>query len=202
MWGRKKEPEPGDDSVIWEALWKDVCNKAGADSGKRQNFVASWYGLMVNSGQQSDSFKKWYYILVILTSFFASAVPALIGFTNSSDSGTARVLRIVAAILGVLVAVATSVIGIVQLGNRWRVYRTYSQALADAGWDYLASKKTHKDDLRHRRFFGDKDDKDDPGYDRFVADVARARRAFDRDYLHEIAVLQRSPADSDGKAAS
>lgn len=45
------------------------------------------------------------------------------GAASGSASGTtATVLRVLAAVFGVLVAAATSIPGVVQVGNRWRVY--------------------------------------------------------------------------------
>jgi hypothetical protein len=80
------------------------------------------------------------------------------------------------------------VLGVVEFGNRWRLYRAYVLALEEAGWDYLASNK--------------KDDKDDRAYNDFVAAVGKARRAFGRGYLDQIAVLQKTPTDTGNQAAS
>jgi hypothetical protein len=67
---------------------------------------------------------------------------------------------------------------VVQVGARWRLYRTYSQNLEDAGWDYLASKKAP-----------------DMAYDDFVAQVGKARRAYDREYLRNVAITSAHPGN-------
>jgi hypothetical protein len=183
--------EPGDrrwgDIEIWQHLRADIDVKAGTEHApERKHFVKTWYDRLEKAGSLSDHFKNWYYASLFVTSVVAAAVPTLIAFTGSSGSTTSNVLRILAAVLGVLVAAATSLLGIVQVGNRWRVYRSYAQALEEAGWDYLAGSS------------------DDAGYRQFVDDVARARRVYGREYLKEIAVLQRGsgPSDSGGNSGS
>lgn len=168
---------PLEDREIWQHLRKDIDDKAQTQgSNQKKNFVKVWCSRMVKAGELSDSFKKWYYISVSLTPVVASAVPTLIGFTGSSSTGVALTLRIFAALLGILVATATSVIAVVRVGNRWRLYRTYAQDLEKAGWDYLASKKTD-------------------AYEKFVTDVNKVYDRFDRDYLSEVAVLHRTSLD-------
>jgi uncharacterized protein DUF4231 len=131
---------------------------------------------MEHAEELSDHFKLHYYLWLSLTSLAAATVPVLIAFAGSSDVASASVMRGVAAGLGVFVAATTSVIGVVQLGNRWRVYRTYSQSLEEAGWDYLASRDAKA------------------AFPNFVAAVTTARRSFERGYLSQIAILQQSQA--------
>lgn len=159
------------DEEIWSHLRDDVAARAGTVNG-RQDFVETWYGRLMKAARLSDKFQIWYYISVALTSLAAATVPALIAFTTTTDATTANVLRIVASVLGVLIAFATAVTGVVQVGNRWRVYRTYAYALEDAGWAYLAAPD------------GDK------AYTTFATAVTKARQGFDRDYMHQVATLQ------------
>lgn len=172
-------PEGHDDGVltdedIWRDLRKNIEVKAKAEQDKdRKDFIAAWHARMVRSNELSDGFKIAYYVTLSLTALIAAAVPTLVAATGSASGTTATVLRVLAAVFGVLVAAATSIIGVVQVGNRWRVYRTYSQSLEEAGWDYLAS------------------DKDD-GYADFEKAVTNARRLYGREYLNEVAILQTS----------
>jgi hypothetical protein len=157
------------DQKIWDELREKVAAKAGAN---RLELVNTWYSRMIDAYDKSSSFEIWYYVLVLVTSLLAAAVPALIAFTTTTDKTTANVLRIVAAAIGVVVAVATAVTGVVQLGNRWRVYRGYAFTLEEAGWTYLAAADNDK------------------GYGVFAKAVADARRIFIRTYLSEIAALR------------
>ena len=163
-------PTPGwKDQRIWDELREKVEAKAGAD---RQERVRTWYSRMIDAYGKSSKFEIWYYVLVLASSLLAAAVPALIAFTTTTDKTTANVLRIVAAAIGVVVAVATAVTGVVQLGNRWSVYREYGFALEEAAWTYLASADDQK------------------AYDAFAQAVSHARRIFVHDYLSDIALLR------------
>ena len=155
----------------WSRLRAKLVALAGTADG-RDEFVAWWYSDLVKAGRLSDRFKIWYYASVSFTSLAAATVPALIAFTTTGNATTANVVRIVAAVLGVLIAFATAVTGVVQVGNRWRVYRSYASALEYAGWAYLAGPD------------GDK------AYTDFADAVTKARQAFDRDYMHQVATLQ------------
>jgi hypothetical protein len=171
------------DSEIKRRLRHTVALKARARKNSEQwNFVSGWYGRMERAEELSDHFKLHYYLWLSLTSLAAATVPVLIAFAGSSDVASASVMRGVAAGLGVFVAATTSVIGVVQLGNRWRVYRTYSQSLEEAGWDYLASHDAKA------------------AYPNFVAAVTTARRSFEREYLTQVAILQQSQAPADDKS--
>ena len=135
---------------------------------------------MEKVGELSDSFKNWYYVSVTLTAVATATVPTLIAFTGSTDAFTAKVLRIAAAALGVLVAGVITLLGVVEVGNRWRLYRVYAQTLEEAGRAYLADNK--------------EDDKDDRKYNKFVTDVEQAFKEFGRAYLRQVAVLRQAPA--------
>jgi hypothetical protein len=187
IWKRQKaELLPWNDEERWRRLRDDVYVRAKArDSPDRERVVDDWYSQMVTAGRHSDKFKVWYYTSVTLTTAAAATVPTLVAFTASADVYTARVLRIAAAALGVLVAGSTALLGVVEVGNRWRLYRVYAQSLEEAGRDYLAGK----------------DDKD-LLYGRFVTDVDQAFRVFGRGYLNQVAVLGHAPAGSGDQAAA
>ncbi len=155
---QQKDEQPWDDKKRWQQLRHNVRNKAiteqlsGTEQSRREVFVETWYWQMKNAGRLADKFKGWYYISVTLTAVGAATVPTLIAFTGSADAFTAKVLRIVAAVLGVLVTGATTLLGVVEVGNRWRLYRAFGQALEEAGWDYLAGKKEDdKDDHKYTK---------------------------------------------------
>lgn len=168
----------GDDKIR-EQLANDVRSAAGAqDDPECTHVVQAWYRRLVRADQLSNRFKLAYYVSVAATSLAAAAVPALIAAAGSSDVNSARTMRFLAAGLGVVVAVTTAVIGVVQVGNRWRVYRTYALDLEEAAWRYLASGKAESD------------------YRSFVDGVDKARRAYNRDYLQEIATWQHGGAGS------
>jgi hypothetical protein len=161
-----------EDREIRHNLLKDVLNKTSAVDGSAQdNFVRAWYSRMQRADRLSDRFKLWYYVSLTLTSLAAASVPVLISAAGSSDVQTAILMRGLAAWLGVFVAVTTSVLGVVQVGSRWRVYRIYGQQLEDAGWDYLANS-------------------DKSAYDHFVKVVNTAHRTYDSEYLSQVAALQ------------
>lgn len=178
------KPPTLDEDEIHRALYRRVAAKADITTSEdRANFVNAWYGRMTLRGHLGGRFKNAYFGLLALSSLAAASVPALIAAAGSSDTTTANVMRAMAAVLGVLVAVTTSVLGVVQVGARWRLYRTYSQKLEEAGWDYLSSKE-------------------DAGtaYDAFVKQVGDARREYDRDYLREVAVTSEH-ASRDGTSS-
>ena len=181
--GRRQEDEPWNDKQRWKVLRDDMHKKAETEnSPEKRDYINIWYSQMVKAGKLSDKFKKWYYISVTLTAVAAAAVPTLIAFTGSSGAFTAKVLRIVAAVLGVLVAGATTLLGVVEVGNRWRLYRAYVQTLEEAARAYLAGTKA--------------DDKDGRKYNKFVTDVDQAFKVFGRGYLNQVAVLQQASGAS------
>lgn len=160
-------------------LYHDVLAKASLeDFPDRRNTVSAWYGRMMGASRSSDRFKRVYYWLYLVSALAAATVPALIAAAGSSDATSANVMRFFAAGLGVVVAIATSVLGVVQFGNRWRVYRAYGQALEDAGWAYI---ETLEADAQG-------------AYRDFVTAISKARAAFQREYLAEVAVQAGSPA--------
>jgi hypothetical protein len=164
-----------DDIEIRRQLRDDVSAKAGvASSAQRRSFVSAWYSRMERADHLSDRFKMWYYVAYSLTSLAAASVPALITAAGSSDAQAAKVMRFFAAGLGVFVAFATAVLGVVQVGNRWRLYRTYSQSLEAAGWDYMDG------------------DGGESEYRDFVRAVTKAHRTYCREYLTQVAVQQGS----------
>lgn len=69
-------------------------------------------------------------------------------------------------------AVVTSVVGVVQVGHRWRLYRDYSQALEAEAWEYLNSTE------------------DGPAaYADFATVVCKSYKAFGIDYLKDVAAI-------------
>jgi hypothetical protein len=183
----RQEEKPWRNEERWQHLRDNVHTKAKTEqSPDKRDFVDTWYWLMRKASKHADAFKVWYYASTGLTTLLAATVPVLVAFTGSVNTSTANILRIVAAALGVLVAGATAVLGVVEVGNRWRLYRTYAQALEEAAWDYLTSDR------------GD----DNHKYNKFVADVNQARRAFGRGYLNQVAILQKAPTGSEDHAAS
>jgi hypothetical protein len=80
----------------------------------RLNTVSAWHARMLGASRSSDRFKKVYYWLYLVSALAAASVPALIAAAGSSDAPTANVMRFFAAGLGVVVALATSVLGVVQ----------------------------------------------------------------------------------------
>src|SRR5512135_3764369 len=103
-------PEGHDDGVltdedIWRDLRKNIDVKAKAEQDEeRQAFIAAWHARMVRSNELSDGFKIAYYVTLSLTSLIAAAVPTLVAATGSASGTTATVLRVLAAVFGVLVA--------------------------------------------------------------------------------------------------
>jgi hypothetical protein len=167
---KSDDPRVLKEKVIRRDLYLRVAAKADvAHSDVRTNFVKTWYSRMAKRGQLGDRYKFAYFFLIVINSLAAASVPALIAAAGSSDRSTANAMRLGAAGLGVFIAVTTSVLGVVRIGARWRLYRSYSQELEEAGWDYLSSKDG------------------DSGYATFVAEVTKARREYDRDYLKEVA---------------
>lgn len=157
------------DTQIRGRLYRQVADKAQVtQSRERDDFVRAWYSRMIRREQLSDRFKYAYFILLTLNALAAASVPALIAAAGSSQSQAANAMRLIAAALGVLIAVTTSVLGVIQIGTRWRLYRTYSQELEEAGWDYVNSDKA-------------------TGYGDFVKAVTTARRLYDREYLKDVA---------------
>jgi Protein of unknown function (DUF4231) len=196
MGGKMSEPtndQVRSDFEIRSHLLDDVTVKARATHfPQRKNFVSAWYGRMQRANQLSGRFKVGYYLSLAVSSLAAASVPTLIGAAGSSDAQSANLMRILAAGLGVFVAVTTSVLGVVQVGNRWRVYRIYGQSLEEAGWDYLASD-------------GDgsgSSDGEDSGYRDFVKAVTNAHRTYCREYLNHVAVRQESVASAATGASS
>jgi hypothetical protein len=71
-----------------------------------------------------------------------------------------------------VIAFVTAVAGVMQLGNRYRVYRNYSFALEDAGLRYLAAQDSDK------------------AYAAFTQAVTRARQDLQTEYMRGVAVEQ------------
>jgi Protein of unknown function (DUF4231) len=164
-------PALDEDGIRRRLYWRVAAKADIATDEDRATFVNAWYTRMTRRGQLGDRFKNGYFVLLALSSLAAASVPALIGAAGSSHTTAGNAMRAIAAVLGVLVAVTTSVLGVVQVGARWRLYRTYSQKLEEAGWAYLSSKKAAG-----------------AAYEDFVKQVDDARLAYDRDYLREVAV--------------
>jgi hypothetical protein len=160
---------PLEDTQLWPRVQAQVTSRAG-DSPDRQDFVIDWYERLASARRLASRFKVWYYTSVSLTSLAAATIPALVAFTTAAGT-VSVVLRIIAAVLGVLVAFATAVTGVVQVGNRWRVYRAYAYSLEDAAWSLLAAPAG------------------DTSWTAFAAAVTAARQVFERSYLSEVAVL-------------
>lgn len=190
FWKRQKDKlPPWDDKERWRLLKKSVDLKAKTENSPiKKNYVDSWHRQMENAGQASDRFKNWYYVSATLTAVATATVPTLIAFTGSTDAFTAKVLRIVAAALGVLVAGVITLLGVVEVGNRWRLYRGYVQMLEEAGRAYLADNK--------------EDDKDDRKYNKFVTDVDQAFKDFGRAYMKQVAVLRQAPPGNGDQAGA
>ncbi len=111
----------GKTDEIRRGLYQRVAAKAGiATSEDRATFVNAWYARMTRRGQLGDRFKNAYFVLLALSSLAAASVPALIGAAGSSHTTAGNVMRAIAAVLGVLVAITTSVLGVVQVGARRR----------------------------------------------------------------------------------
>jgi hypothetical protein len=163
-------------SEIRRTLRADIMAKADIPHyPQRANFVSAWYSRMERANRLSNPFKVAYYVSLSLSSLAAASVPALIAAAGSSDAPAANVMRLLAASLGVFVAVTTSVLGVVQVGNRWRVYHAYGRSLEEAGQSYAYGA-------------------DSSGYPTFVRAVNNAFRTYDREYLNQVAVQQTSAA--------
>jgi hypothetical protein len=76
------------------------------------------------------------------------------------------------------IAVVTSVLGVVQVGARWQVYRLYSNAMEDAALTYA------------------EDPADADGYSKFVKAVGTARRNYEHEYLKGVLTLSTNPSAS------
>lgn len=137
---------------------------------ERKDFVDTWYGRMERRTQLSNRFKWTYFILLTLNALAAASVPALIAAAGSSHNHAATITRFTAAALGVGIAVTTSVLGVVQVGARWQVYRIYSQAMEDAAWTYVNNSVTATA----------------TAYSTFVNAVDAARRNYEREYLKDV----------------
>ena len=68
--------------TLCHTVLRENAKARTAKSTDKQDFVESWYWLMVRAGELSDRFKFWYYVLTWLTTVFAATVPTLIGFTG------------------------------------------------------------------------------------------------------------------------
>jgi hypothetical protein len=172
----KSAEKPWGDEERLDHLCQNLHVKAKTkDSPLRKDFIDSWYWQMRNAVRLSDDFKNWYYASVTATAAAAATVPTLIAFTGTTDAFISTILRIVAAVLGVFVAGTATLLGVVEVGNRWRLYRFFAQSLEEAGWDYLKDNR--------------EDDKDDNAYHDFVAAIDNSRKWFGRAYLNQVAVL-------------
>jgi Protein of unknown function (DUF4231) len=124
-----------------------------------------------------------YYALRISAIIIAATIPALVAL----DPGTAG--RIVTIILGVIVAVATTVEHFLNCGHRWRHYRGSAELLKSEGWMYLGLTNGY---AKHADLQGALPD--------FVANVERITRDEVREYVTTIVADRQKPNSTNATA--
>ena len=124
-----------------------------------------------------------YYALRMSAIILGATIPALVAL----DPGTAG--RIVTVILGVIVAVATTVEHFLNCGHRWRHYRGSAELLKSEGWMYLGLTNGY---AKHADL--------ESGLRDFVANVERIMRDEVREYVTTIVADRKTPNSTDETA--
>ncbi len=78
-----------------------------------------WYS------RKSSLNKKYYYVLKFCILAFSTAIPVISGFLDFSDTAA----RVIAGVLGSLIALLTGAISLFKFQEKWTHYRTTSETL-------------------------------------------------------------------------
>jgi hypothetical protein len=106
---------------------------------QRLNDQISWYDRKSNTNQ------RWFKRLRCAEIVVAATIPLVSGFAGNSFS-----IKIVIGALGVVVAVIASLLGLLQLQERWIEYRTAAESLRKEKFLFLTQTDPYdKDDAFH-----------------------------------------------------
>jgi hypothetical protein len=101
---------------------------------QREMLRARWLDQVKWMGGKANQARRRYYALRLITVVGGVTVPALISVSLSNAEPAWRWATFV---ISLVVAIAASVEGLFQYGDRWRHFRRNSEILKSEGWQYL-----------------------------------------------------------------
>lgn len=102
-----------------------------------------WELGVIHAALRVESNRKQFYGFRLTAIISAIVVPSLVGLNLSGTGGTA--VRWLTFAMSLVAALSTAILTLFRFGDRWLMYRTFSNELINVGWTLVNSPHTDLD---------------------------------------------------------
>ena len=152
-------------------------------SDQQKHFLRSrWMDQVVWMEGKAARARRWHYRLRLAAVVGGVVTPALVGLQLDDDGR--RWVGLAAIVLGVLVAAAVGIEGLLQLGDTWHHYRRTVEALKGEGWLFFQLSGPYRSHATHAdayRVFAERvEGIIQPSIEGYLAEISKVRKKDDQ----------------------